>query len=476
MLKGMAVERINSKKQWRIRVRERRFILLIGDLIVSYLSVLIGLFFWGQKDWLHFSWEFVDQRAPFWFYLLPFFWILIMMDLYDVSRANRRKDTLKGVATAALLSVLLYMVIFFISDPNSLPRRGVAIFVASATLFTILWRFFYIRVFTAPIFSRRVLIIGAGKAGSTFAGMLNKLAPPPYTVVGFVDDDQKKQEATVEGYPVLGTSKNLLSLIQEKEISDLLFAISGDVKPDMFRNILFAEEQGIEVTSLPVSYEEIFGRVPIFLLQSDWILRTFIDQTRTSGIYETAKRMLDVVLSLFGAIVLIILLPFVSLLIILDSGFPVFYHQPRVGKNGVPYNIYKFRTMVKDAEKAGARTASENDQRITKTGKLLRKSHIDELPQVLNILKGEMTIVGPRSEQIELVDKFQKELPFYRARLLAKPGLTGWAQINQRYATTTEDTAVKLEYDLYYIKHRNLILDLAVIIRTVGAVIGFKGL
>jgi lipopolysaccharide/colanic/teichoic acid biosynthesis glycosyltransferase len=132
--------------------------------------------------------------------------------------------------------------------------------------------------------------------------------------------------------------------------------------------------------------------------------------------------------------------------------------------------------MVKDAEKAGARTASENDQRITKTGKLLRKSHIDELPQVLNILRGEMTIVGPRSEQIELVDKFQKEIPFYRARLLAKPGLTGWAQINQRYATTTEDTAVKLEYDLYYIKHRNLILDLTVIIRTVGAVIGFKGL
>lgn len=451
-------------------------ILLVGDLAVAYLSVIVALFFWAQKDWLNFTLEFVGQRAPAWFYLLPFMWILIMMDLYDISRANRRKDTLRGVGTAALISILIYMIIFFISDPNSLPRRGVAVFIGSATLLTIIWRFLYISVFTAPVFARRVLVIGAGKAGSAFAAMLNTMLPPPFMIVGFVDDDKGKQDTEIEGYPVLGMGKELLSLIQDKDISDLIFAISGDVKPDMFRNILLAEEQGIEVTSLPVSYEEVFGRVPIFLLQSDWILRTFIDQTRTSGIYETIKRLIDIVLSLLGGAVLILLYPIVSLIILLDSGWPIFYHQPRVGKNGVPYNIYKFRTMVRDAEKAGARTASENDQRITRIGRILRKSHIDELPQVINILKGEMTIVGPRSEQIELVDKFQKEIPFYRARLLAKPGLTGWAQINQRYATTTEDTAVKLEYDLYYIKHRNLILDLTIIVRTVGAVIGFKGL
>jgi exopolysaccharide biosynthesis polyprenyl glycosylphosphotransferase len=472
----MSVERINSKIQWRIRVRERRFILLIGDLLVTYLSVLIALFLWAQKDWLNFSLAFVDQRPPAWFYLLPFVWIIIMIDLYDISRANRRKDTLQGVATSALISFLIYIFIFFISDPNSLPRRGVAVFIVSATILTIMWRFLYIQIFTAPVFARRVFVIGAGKAGSTLACMLNKMAPPPYVIVGFIDDDLEKQKEKVEGFPVLGTSKELLTLIQEQNISDLIFAISGELNPDMFRNILEAEEQGIEVTSLPVSYEELFGRVPIFLLQSDWILRTFIDQTRTSGIYETAKRLMDIVLSIIGGLLLLILLPLVALIILVDDGLPIFYYQPRVGKNGVPYNIYKFRTMVKDAEKAGARTASANDQRITRTGKWLRKSHIDELPQVINILKGEMSVVGPRSEQIELVNKFQKELPFYRARLLVRPGLTGWAQINQRYASTVEDTAVKLEHDLYYIKHRNLTLDLTIIIRTVGAVIGFKGL
>jgi lipopolysaccharide/colanic/teichoic acid biosynthesis glycosyltransferase len=164
-------------------------------------------------------------------------------------------------------------------------------------------------------------------------------------------------------------------------------------------------------------------------------------------------------------------------MILIDDGAPIFYHQPRVGKNGIPYNIHKFRTMIKDAEKDGiARMATANDQRVTRVGKFLRRSHLDELPQVINILNGEMSLVGPRSEQIELVNRFQRELPFYRGRLFVRPGLTGWAQINQRYASTVEDTAVKLEYDLYYIKHRNPMLDLTIVMRTVGAVAGFKGL
>ena len=185
----MGVERISSKNQWRIRVRERRFILLIGDLIVTYLSMLFALYFWAQKDWLDFSGAFLDQRAPFWFYLLPLIWILIMIDLYDIRRANRRKDTLKGVATAAIISLLIYLVVFFLSDPNSLPRRGVAAFVVSATILTIAWRFLYIQVFTAPVFTRRVMIVGAGKAGSTFASMIHEIVPPPFLIVGFVDDD-----------------------------------------------------------------------------------------------------------------------------------------------------------------------------------------------------------------------------------------------------------------------------------------------
>jgi len=464
-------------KKLHIRGGERQIILLLGDLLISSLSVIIALYFWAQRDWLEFSWRFLDQRAPFWFYLLPFIWSLLLIELYDVRKANRHSDVLRGIGTAAGLSVLLYLVIFFLSDSNSLPRRGVAVFLISNTFLTIFWRFLYISIFTAPVFDRRVLIIGAGKAGSTLAGMISRIKPTPFQLVGYIDDDPKKLGKTIETLRVVGNANNLISLIKENQISDLIFAISGELSADLFRSLLAAQEEGISITSLPTIYEEIFGRVPIFLLQSDWILRSFLDQSKTSGVYEFTKRLLDIISGLVGLCFLIVLYPIIALSIMIDDGFPILYSQMRVGKNGRYYKIYKFRTMRKESQNDSiARMTTSDDQRITRIGKLLRRSHVDELPQVINILKGENSLIGPRAEQIELVDQFQKQIPFYRARLYIKPGLTGWAQVNQRYASTVEDTAVKLEYDLYYIKHRNLLLDLNIAVRTIGAVLGFRGL
>lgn len=473
----MAYDRVNQKPRWRLRNIERKIILLVGDLFVSFFSMLVALFFWAQKDWLEFSWSFVQQRAPFWFYLLPFIWIIVMVELYDLRKATHWKETLKGVATAAGISLVLYLVIFFISEPNSLPRRGVAIFLVSVTILTILWRLIYIRIFTAPTFLRKALVVGAGKAGTTFCRMVAETGPLPFRLVGFIDDDPEKLGTRLDDLPVLGKGEDLSEIIEKEDITDVVLAITGELRPDLFQELLTVVENGIEITTIPVIYEELFGRVPIFLLQSDWILRSFIDQSRTTGIYESTKRLIDIVGGLIGCAFLLLLLPLVAIVILIDDGFPIFYRQNRVGMNGHPYQMIKFRTMIKDAEKDGvARMTLNNDSRITRSGKLLRKSHLDELPQIWNILKGDMSIVGPRSEQIELVSQFQQQLPFYRARLFVRPGLTGWAQINQRYASNVEDTAVKLEYDLYYIKHRNLMLDFTIILRTVGAVLGFKGI
>ncbi len=473
----MTVEKPQLKRRWRIRTEERQAILLFGDLLATFLALFIGLYFWGQKDWLNFSWAFLGQRAPFWFYLLPFIWILFMIEIYDVRKANHRRDVFRGVGTAAAFSFVIYLIIFFLAEPNSLPRRGVFIFILAAIVLTVAWRLLYIQIFTAPVFMRRVLIIGAGKAGTTLVKMLNDISPMPFILAGYIDDDAEKMGKEINGYKVIGNGSQLPNLIDTLDISDLIFAISGEVQPELFQAVLNSEENGVEVTSFPTFYEEQFGRVPIFLLESDWVLRTFIDQVHTAGLYESIKRLIDLIGSLVGLTVLIILFPLISLLILIDSGLPIMYSQMRVGKNGHSYKIYKFRTMIKDAEKDGvARTATENDSRITRFGKFLRRSHLDELPQMVNILKGENSIVGPRAEQIDLVNKFQQEIPFYRARLLVRPGLTGWAQINQRYATTVQDTAVKLEYDLYYIKKRNILLDFNIILRTVGAVLGFKGL
>lgn len=473
----MAIEKPQLKRRWRIRNSERQAILFIGDLILSYLSVLIGLFFWSQKDWLNFSGEFLNQRAPIWFYLLPILWILFLVETYDIRKANRRDEVIRGIATAAGISLGIYLIVFFISEPNSLPRRGVLIFIIAATILTVAWRLIYIQIFTAPFFMRRALMIGAGKAGSTLAGMLKDVHTGPFMLAGYIDDDPQKQDQIINGYKVLGNGGQLTTLINDLDITGLIFAISGELNPDLFRAILHAAENDVEVTSLPALYEEVFGRIPIFLLPSDWILRTFIDQTHTSGVYESVKRLIDLLISIAGLLVSLLLFPLISLLIILDSGLPILYSQMRVGKYGRPYRIYKFRTMYQDAEKDGvARTATHNDARITRVGKILRRSHLDEIPQFWNILIGENSMIGPRAEQIELVNKFQEQLPFYRARLFVQPGLTGWAQINQRYATTLEETAIKLEYDLYYIKNRNLLLDMTIVLRTVGRVLGLKGL
>ena len=216
--------------------------------------------------------------------------------------------------------------------------------------------------------------------------------------------------------------------------------------------------------------------MPISLLQSDWILRSFVDQAHANAFYDLAKRLLDLLGGLVGCLGMLFVLPFVALATLLDSGFPLFYSQERLGLYGKPYKIYKFRTMVTDAEKDGrARPASENDERVTGVGRFLRRSHLDELPQFLNVLVGDMSLVGPRSERPQLIEKFQNEIPFYRARLFVKPGLTGWAQVNFGYAWNIDTNTIKQEFDLYYIKHRNLLLDMIILVRTVSTVIGLKG-
>jgi lipopolysaccharide/colanic/teichoic acid biosynthesis glycosyltransferase len=227
---------------------------------------------------------------------------------------------------------------------------------------------------------------------------------------------------------------------------------------------------------MPRAYEELLGRVPIRLLEADWILRSFVDEQKVSGFYELVKRLVDIIGGLIGTVLMLITLPIVTLAIVIDDGFPIFYTQTRSGRGSQPYTIIKLRTMRRDAEKVGhPQWASEDDSRATRVGRILRRSHLDELPQFINVLRGEMSLVGPRAERPELMEVFQKNVPFYRARLLVKPGITGWAQVNFGYASTIDETMTKLEYDLYYIKHRGILTDLIILLRTPATVFGFRG-
>jgi exopolysaccharide biosynthesis polyprenyl glycosylphosphotransferase len=471
---------IQKSKRWRLHPRERRTVLVIGDLLMAIIACGLALYFWGSGErFLGFSVAFLQERVPAWFYLLPFLWLVLLVELYDIHKAGNLRATVRGIASAAVLGLGLYLLLFFyFTDPprSLLPRRGVAGFLVAASVLTLAWRYLYIRVFTAPAFMRRVLIVGGGKAGQTILRVITSSKPSPFYLVGVIDDDPEKIGTTLEDVPVLAGSDRLLEIAEEEGVSDVVVAISGEMQGDTFQTLLDAQEHGMEITRMPVLYEELLSRMPIRLLETDWILRSFVDHSRVSGFYEFGKRIVDVVGGLVGVLFLVVVFPFVSLAILIDSGRPIFYRQTRSGRGAQPYQILKFRTMVQDAEADGVpQWAKEDDQRATRTGRFLRKTHLDELPQFLNVLRGEMSLVGPRAERPELVAMFERYVPFYRARLLIKPGMTGWAQINFGYASTIDETVVKLEYDLYYIKHRNLMMDFVIMLRTPATVFGLRG-
>ncbi len=474
----MASNHANNKPAAvRLHITERRLILLIGDALTAGLALVIALYLWAARDqWLSFSLtKFLEERPPWWYWFLPLFWMVLMIELYDLRRASRRADTLQGILLAAVMGFGLYLIVFFLSPADSLPRQGVATFIVGTVILTMIWRMIYIRIFTASAFMRRMLIVGAGRQGSELCCTLRQLTPPPFILAGLVDDDPVKQGGQIQGYPVLGPGSRLAELVQEHRITDIVFAISGEINPELFREMLSIQESGVELTTMPVLYEELLGRVPIFLLQSDWILRSFVEQRTLGEFYEGLKRLLDLIGGLMGTLIFLILTPLISVMILLETGWPVFFIQGRLGKHGNKYSIIKFRTMLNATATSRPRTSGSEDDRITPVGRFLRKSHLDELPQFINVLRGEMSLVGPRAEQSELVDLFQHQIPFYRARLLVKPGITGWAQVNYGYASTVEETAQKLEFDLYYIKHRNLLLDVVILLRTFSTVVGFKG-
>jgi exopolysaccharide biosynthesis polyprenyl glycosylphosphotransferase len=470
----------------RLRPSEQRTILLVGDLFASASATAGAIYFWYQYSLFRLLESGIPQsraerliqiEVPFWFYLLPLVWILLMVDSYDLHVSSNWRKTLRGIAVAPIVGLLGYSLLFtFNTDPNSLPRIAVGAFLVLASFLTLAWRAVYIRLYTSSGLMRRVLIVGAGKAGHTLVEAYRKLNPPPFLIIGFIDDDPSKRGKSLDGFAVLGDSEHLLDLVEDYRISDVVVAVTGEVKGETFQTILDVQERGVEVSRMPIMYEELTQRVPIEHLESDWVIRSFVDQVRVSGLYEFLKRMMDILGGAVGTLIFLLVLPFVSLAIFFETGLPIFYSQPRLGKGAKSFNIYKFRTMAQNAEADGkARVAEKDDPRVTRVGNFLRKTRLDEMPQFWNVLLGEMSLVGPRAERPELVAEYQKQIPFYRARLLVKPGLTGWAQINYGYVATVKETVVKLEYDLYYIKHRTFGMDFDIVLRTIGTVLRRTG-
>ncbi len=309
----------------RLRPNEHRAILFAGDLLMALASVFLALYTWSQYN--QYSYEllyeqyiaqgigprFAQQLAEgqtifepqFWFYLLPIIWVLLLVELYEPHTAASARKTIRGIAIAAFIGLLAYSVVFIIQQESNLPRIGVGAFLVYASGLTLLWRMLFIRMYKSTGQRRRMIVLGAGKAGQTLAELYNKLDTRSFNIIGFVDDDRHKVGRDFYGVKVLATSAQLLNLVDAYRISDLVVAINGEIEGTTFQTILDAQERGVDVTRMPLLYEEMTSRVPVHHLESDWIIRSFVDGLHVSGIYELSKRLLDIIGALFGLVIFV---------------------------------------------------------------------------------------------------------------------------------------------------------------------------
>lgn len=456
---------------------ERRALLIAGDALVASSAVLAAMWLWTWIGGHTFTADFVRARW-FWFPVLSGAWWCLarLVDLYDIPVASRRFEVAWRSALVVLGILFGYVLAYFTLPRNALPRLFFLYFSAITLVGTVLWRWTYASVFTLPALSRRALIVGAGWSGRVLAHVLSGPDAVHYQAVGFVDDDATIQGTEVAGLPVLGSTADLIALVEARQVDEIVMDVTHEMGETLFQALVDCRTRGIHVVRMPDLYEQLTRRVPVEYVNADWVLDALNGFTALGHLERAVTRLLDLACGLVGLIGLAIILPFVALAIRLDDGGPVFYTQVRSGLGGVPFRLLKFRTMRSDAEKDGrAQWARENDDRVTRAGRILRKTRLDELPQVINVLRGGMSIVGPRPERPEFIADLETRVPFYSTRLVVKPGLTGWGQVHYRYGNSVKDTLIKLQYDLYYIRHRSLWLDLYVIFKTAGVVLGCKG-
>lgn len=453
-----------------LHLYQRKLLLASIDLAVINGVLLLGL----HRDLdLPLSPATILLR-PVWFATLTSLWLAIASatDNYDLKRTARVFTGTFDVLKAAVLTGVIYILLPLLSPPLPVARFPLFLLWGLGASGLALWRIIYATIFVQPNFQRRVLIVGAGWSGQTAAQVIRE-PNSGYQILGYVDDDETKQGQIINEIPVLGNSDQLTTLIQNHRISDIVLAITHDMPAELVRTALKCFEQGVRIVPMPELFEQVTGRIPVEHIGNRWLVSLPIGRD-SRGLYPLIKRLMDIVISVLGLLILAPFFPLLALAIKLDSPGPIFYRPERLGRGGKPFRLWKFRTMVANADRLGDPTfTKKKDNRITRLGSFLRTTHLDELPQFINILKGEMSIVGPRPERY--VAELEEAIPFYRTRYAVRPGTAGWALVKQGYADGVEDTLIKLQYDLYYIKHLSLSLDIRILVKTVRAMLTLRG-
>ncbi|MDD5295210.1 MAG: sugar transferase [Patescibacteria group bacterium] len=448
----------------------KKIILLAGDIGILYLSLYLTLLIrYCDKPtsslWQSHVWPFTIIFAA---------WILIfyISNLYDLNLAANNANFFRLTAKGLLITGLLSVAFFYLTPQISIaPKRNLLIYVVIFAVLFSLWRQFFNWSLKSYLPKNNIAFVGLN---NQVLELIKELKQKPHLgySVAFVVDDKNTGRESIEGIQIFNDVSRLYSLISSKKITNIILT-SDPHQSEELRTVLFGcLPLKISYTSLPNFYENITGRVPIESINQMWFLENLSEGRKS--LFGFTKRLYDFTLALLILFGTLIFWPVIGIIIKLGSKGPIFFRQTRTGKGNKPFKIIKFRTMT--VMNNNFSPTAKDDNRITKFGSFLRKTRIDEIPQVINILSGEMSFVGPRPERPELIEELEGKIPFYNERLLVKPGITGWDQISGEYhSPSQEDTLKKLQYDLFYIKNRSIYLDISILLKTITTIISHKG-
>ena len=453
----------NHISKWKV-------LLFLGDGVCFAISVMIALRLNSFTS--GYPWEYLQEIIyPTLIIGGVFYTVLYIGDTYDFQQDYRQVMNFGRVLISCWAGGLVAaLIVYFPYKSAFVGRTLLIILTASFSMLVAFWRFSFSTIALPQRLEKKLIIIGAGKSGRDLLEALREIPGNGFMPVGFVDDDGKKIGTEVDGLPVMGNSSELSALTQKYQVSLLVLAVMRGKSPALVKNLIQLSWSDCQLMDMPTLYEILTKKLPTEHISEEFIFEWNINTTKIY--YLRLKRFIDLMLS---SIFLIVTTPIMVLMLIVikfDSKGPIFFYQERLGLKGKAFKIMKFRTMIQGAENNGPAWTNHNDPRITRVGKFIRKLRLDELPQLWNIIRGEMSFIGPRPLAHT---SYMDTIDFYKYRTLVKPGITGWAQVMFPEGLTIDSTQEKLKYDLYYIKNIGLLLDLAILLKTVRTVILGQG-
>ncbi|TGD57172.1 sugar transferase [Flavobacterium humi] len=460
---------MNNGRKIHFEISERKILLRIFDVVfVLMLLHLLGSIF----DFHYFK---ISTTNFYWTLVLSLYILFFgtVFEMYNLQVASNQFQVTKSVVLASTSTVLVYLLTPFFTPVLPENRLQILLFYLAILSALLLWRFLYVKFFASTRFLKSVILVCENDELSELVKGLQSV-DPHYRIVGYVNSGTSGNGGhSVEAIALT----ELEEFIRKNNVSEIVIASqkTEGITVDLYNKLIKLLENGLIVREYTQVYESLTQRIPVQYVARDFYKYFPFSRSNHNQLYLMLVRAVEILFVLSGLLAGMMFLPFVLIGNAIGNRGPLFYTQERVGKNGNVFRIYKLRSMVTNAESAGAVFATVNDSRITPFGKFLRKSRLDEFPQFINILKGDMAVIGPRPERPVFVKEIAEIMPFYETRHVVKPGLTGWAQVNYSYGETIEDSLIKLQYDLYYIKHRSIFLDFNITIKTISTVLFYRG-